>query len=68
MWIEAKKLTAKQLNLKSEEDPRLRLDVGNKRCYERKREVGWGVLYGSKPPPIDSVWEKTRERGWEVDT
>lgn len=69
MWIEAKKLAAKQLNLKCVEDPRLRLDVGKvSDVVASGREVAWGVLYGSEPPPIDTVWEKIRERGWEVKT
>ena len=69
IWIEAKKLAAKQLNLKCVEDPRLRLDVGKVAdVVANGREVAWGILYGSEPPPIDSVWEKIRERGWKVIT
>lgn len=69
MWIEAKKLAARQLNLQCVEDPRLRLDLGKVAdVVARGREVAWGVLYGSEPPPIDSVWEKIRERGWQVVT
>ena len=69
MWIEAKKLAANKLNLKCVEDPRLRLDIGKVTdvvAYNRK--VAWGILYGSEPPPIDSVWQKIRERGWKVIT
>lgn len=69
MWIEAKKLAAKQLNLKCAEDPRLRLDIGRVAdVVANGREVAWGVLYGSEPPPVDTVWEKIRERGWKVIT
>ena len=69
MWIEAKKLAAKRLNLKCVEDPRLRLDIGRVAdVVANGREVAWGVLYGSEPPPIDTVWEKIRERGWKVIT
>ena len=69
MWIEAKKLAAKQLNLKCVEDPRVRLDLGKvSDVVASGREVAWGVLYGSEPPPIDSVWEKIRQRGWKVKT
>ena len=32
------------------------------------REEVKGKLYGSEPPPIDTVWKKIRERGWEVLT
>ena len=30
------------------------------------REVAQGFLYGSEPPPVDTVWEKIKERGWDV--
>ena len=67
MWIEAKKLAANKLNLKSVEDPRLRLDIGKVTdVVANNRKVAWGILYGSEPPPIDSVWQKIRERGWKV--
>ena len=69
MWIEGKKLAAKQLNLKCVEDPRLRLDIGKVAdVVANGREVGWGILYGSEPPPIDTVWNKIREHGWKVFT
>ena len=69
MWIEGKKLAAKQANLKCVEDPRLRLDIGKVTdVVASGRDVAWGILYGSEPPPIDSVWEKIREHGWQVVT
>lgn len=69
MWIEAKKLAANKLNLKCVEDPRLRLDIGKVTdVIANNRKVTWGILYGSEPPPIDSVWQKIRERGWKVIT
>lgn len=69
MWIEAKKLAANKLNLKCVEDPRLRLDIGKVTdVIANNRKVAWGTLYGSEPPPIDSVWQKIRERGWKVIT
>ena len=69
MWIEGKKLAAKQANLKCVEDPRLRLDIGKVTdVVASGRDVGWGILYGSEPPPIDSVWKKIREHGWQVVT
>lgn len=30
------------------------------------RTVEQGILYGSEPPPIDTVWNKIRERGFRV--
>ena len=69
MWIEAKKRAALKLKLKCIEDPRLRLDIGKVTdVVANGRNVAWGTLYGSEPPPIDSVWQKIRERGWKVIT
>ena len=69
MWIEAKKLAANKLKLKCVEVPRLRLDIGKVTdVVANDRKVAWGILYGSEPPPIDSVWQKIRERGWKVIT
>ena len=69
MWIEGKKFAAKQANLKCVEDPRLRLDIGKVTdVVANKRDVAWGILHGSDPPPIDSVWNKIRQRGWQVVT
>ena len=67
VWIEAKKLAAKKLNLKSVEDPRLRMDIGKiTDVVANNRKVAWGTLYGSEPPPLDSVWQKIKKRGWKV--
>lgn len=33
-----------------------------------KREVGRAVLYGSRPPPNDSLWEAAKRKGFEVKT
>lgn len=69
MWIEAKKRAAIKLKLKCVEDPRLRLDIGKVTdVVANGRDVAWGTLYGSEPPPIDSVWQKIRDRGWKVIT
>ena len=67
VWIEAKKLAANKLNLKSVEDPRLRMDIGKiTDVVAKNRKVAWGTLYGSEPPALDSVWHKINERGWKV--
>lgn len=69
MWIEAKKLAAFKSKLKCVEDPRLRLDIGKVTdVVAMGRDVAWGTLYGSEPPPIDTVWQKIRDRGWKVIT
>ena len=45
------------------------LDIGKVTdVVANNRKVAWGILYGSEPPPIDSVWQKIRERGWKVIT
>lgn len=45
-----------------------KIDFG--RLYEfaggNKSEVGRAVLYGSRPPPNDSVWEMAKRKGFEV--
>ena len=67
MWIEAKKLAAKQGNFKCVEDPRLRMDMGKVAEFVAKgREIACDNLYGSEPPPIDTVWETMKRYGWEV--
>ena len=69
MWIEAKKLAAVKSKLKCVEDPRLRLDIGKVTdVVANSREVVLGTLYGSEPPPVDTVWHKIRSRGWKVVT
>jgi len=56
MWIAAKKLAALKSKLKCVEDPRLRLDIGKVTdVVAMGRDVAWGTLYGSEPPPIDTV-------------
>ena len=69
IWIQAKKLVSKLKRFKTKEDSRLRIDVGKLADVVAKgRPVEKGILYGSEPPKIDSVWKKIREKGWEVKT
>ncbi|KPM42970.1 hypothetical protein AK830_g3589 [Neonectria ditissima] len=87
IWIEAQKFAAKGANshmpklTDTDRDPRLRIDVG--RLVEtlcKSRIQGASFLYGSRPPPNDSVWKafekfqfqtKIYDRAWgkekEVD-
>ena len=67
IWIEAKKLHAKKFKTISE-DPRVRLDMGKLAdVLANGRPVQQGILYGSEPPPIDTVWKKIEEKaGWKV--
>ena len=67
IWIEAKKLQSKQKMFKTSEDHRVRMDMGKLADVLAKgRPIHQGILYGSEPPSIDSVWEKIHEQGWKV--
>ena len=67
LWIEGKKAYAKAHNLLTSEDPRARFDIGElNEVVAKGREVGGRMLYGSKPPPVDTVWAKMEELGWNV--
>ena len=69
IWIEAKKLQSKVKNFKTGEDHRIRIDVGRLAdVVAGTRKIVKGTLYGSEPPPIDTIWEKIRQKGWIVKT
>ena len=69
MWIEAKKLYSKLKGFMTDQDHRVRIDMGKLAdVLGSGREEVIGKLYGSEPPPIDTVWKRIRERGWEVIT
>ena len=68
LWIEGKKAYAEAHNLMTSEDPRARFDIGQlNEVVAAGREVSCRRLYGSRPPPVDTVWAKIEEQGWEVD-
>lgn len=63
IWIEAKKLVCKLKGFKAKDDRRLRIDVGKLTdVVAADRPVKHGILYGSEPPKIDTVWKKLRKR------
>ena len=67
LWIQGKKAYAEAHNLLTSEDPRARFDIGQlNEVVAEGREVGGRTLYGSKPPPVDTVWAKMEEQGWNV--
>ena len=70
IWIGAKRLVSKVKKFQSSKDHRVRLNIGNLTdVVAKSREVKMGVLYGSEPPQIDSVWEKIRShKNWSVKT
>ena len=60
----------RNLNLKSEEDPRLRLDIEKlARVVARGRQVASKTLYGSehKRSRSTSLWEGFKQNGWKCE-
>lgn len=62
LWIAGKKARAKKL-VDADEDSRFRVDLG-KFLYllANDRLIAKAFLYGSVPPPNDTVWKAARER------
>ncbi len=59
IWIEAKRIESARKKLKSKEDPRVRLDIGNLMdLLGGDRPINDGYIFGSKPPSSDSFWKK----------
>ncbi|KAM0424567.1 hypothetical protein ACHAPT_010284 [Fusarium lateritium] len=62
IWIKAQKFAASGHSHMpkledSDSDPRLRIDIGSLiNTLRNNRERGPSFLYGSRPPPSDSVW------------
>ena len=68
IWIEAKKFASRERRFKTREDHRVRIEIGRLTdLVADKRPVAQGFLYGSEPPPVDTVWEKIKQKGWKVD-
>ena len=68
VWTEVKKKVARELRLKSSEDPRVRIHAGKlSDVVSQGRPLARGKLYGSEPPPIYSAWEKIKENKFEVE-
>lgn len=69
LWISGKKVQAQKLKLKdAKEDPRFRVDLG--RLLELtvgKRDIFQAHLYGSSPPPNDSVWRAISQKNFKVE-
>ena len=73
VWIEAQKFAASGNShmpklQDADHDPRLRIDIG--RLVERLRKnriQGPSFLYGSRPPPNDSVWEAWKKYKFETN-
>lgn len=74
VWIEAQKFAASGNShmpklQDSDRDPRLRVDIGKlvKRLRCQHRTQGPSFLYGSRPPPNDSVWEAFKRNKFETN-
>lgn len=69
LWIEGKKHAACIAKSESKEDPGWRIHVGNLfKTVLKKRKLALFRIFGSTPPPTDSVWEVFEEGGISVDT
>ena len=70
IWIGAKTLQSRLKRYKTVEDHRIRIDIGRLTdLIAAGRPLCQGVLYGSEPPPVDTYWNKIKERDcWQVKT
>ncbi|KAH6687955.1 hypothetical protein F5X68DRAFT_231500 [Plectosphaerella plurivora] len=72
IWIEAQKAAAAGNThlpklTDSDRDPRLRIDIGKMVTRLRKgRARGPSSLYGSRPPPNDSVWDAFKKFDFDL--
>lgn len=72
LWIEGQKAEGKKLK-DSDIDPRYRVDVGGLLDmvldkYNTKRKDTQAFLYGSTPPPNDTLWEAIKKQQYKVKT
>ncbi|KAK3318979.1 hypothetical protein B0H66DRAFT_623248 [Apodospora peruviana] len=68
LWLEAKKFAAVTKLKDAGNDPRLRIDLGElvDALCGRGRLMSDSYLFGSRPPPNDSVWNAARQRKFHV--
>ena len=66
LWIAGKRVTAKPLK-GAKVDDRFRVDLGTLiQSTAKDRPITNACLYGSVPPPNDSVWKIARDRNFRV--
>ena len=66
LWIEGQKVQGKALR-DADIDPRFRVDLGRFiKMVTSERSIAEAFLYGSIPPPNDSVWEAARKKNFNV--
>jgi uncharacterized LabA/DUF88 family protein len=69
LWIEGQRAYARVHNYNQQFDSRWRIDVGRlKQHILRGRRWTRGTVYGSVPPPSDTVWEVMEGQGFSVRT
>ena len=68
LWIEGKKAEGKKL-VDASIDSRYRVDLGKfLRLVTKRRPISKAFLYGSTPPPRDSLWKAAERNKFEVHT
>ena len=66
LWIAGQKARAKKL-VDTDNDPRFRVDLGKfLNLIAKDYHISKAFLYGSIPPPNDTVWNAAREKNYEV--
>ena len=66
IWIEGQKVQGQAL-ADADRDPRFRVDLGRfVSMVKGDRNIAKAFLYGSIPPPNDSVWNAARKRNFKV--
>ena len=68
LWIAGQTVKAKKL-VDADKDPRFRVDLGKFLSLVAKDyHISKAFLYGSVPPPNDTVWKAAKEKNYNVKT
>ena len=69
LWIAGQKELGKKLK-DADRDTRFRVDLGKflRLVVTKGRSISKAFLYGSVPPPNDTVWKAAREKNFDVKT
>ena len=66
IWITGQKVQDQALQ-DADSDPRFRVDLGRfVKMVKGQRSITKAFLYGSIPPPNDSIWNVARKMNFEV--
>ena len=66
LWIKGQKAQGEKLK-DADIDKRYRVDLGKLlHLVSKKRNIFKAYLYGSTPPPNDTVWKAARKKNFEV--